>query len=280
MQDPSVEHPKRPAENAAPQSAPPVKRRRKLEQQELSKKRPAENAAPQSAPPEKRRRRFADLANLPVPQVSNVVSTFTCNTTLDLLKISQRHGLEFQPSRFAACSIRLGGDSDRSTALAFTSGKFVITGCTSEMGSLKASREYVHLLAKLGERLNFCNYKVQNIVSSVDMGYPLDLKRFQDDLTALTSWESRKFPGLVFRHASGLVALCFRSGKLVLTGAKSRRSLMENWPKVHDVVAKYLDRAQGATKCSREYSKQLRREEEKQPFVGGSLFGGLGLEMI
>jgi len=279
MRDPSVEHPKRPSENAVAQSAPSGKRRRKLEQQEPSKKRPSENAAPRSASQPKRRR-LADLADLPVPVVSNVVSTFTCNTTLDLLKISQRHGLEFQPSRFAACSIRLGGDSDRSTALAFTSGKFVITGCTSEMGSLKASREYVHLLAKLGERLNFCNYKVQNIVSSVDMGYPLDLKRFQNELTALTSWESRKFPGLVFRHGSGLVALCFRSGKLVLTGAKSRRSLVENWPKVHKVIAKYLDKAQGATKCSREYSKQLRREEEKQPFVGGSLFGGLGLEMI
>lgn len=271
MQDPSAEPAKRPADSGAPHIA-----RRKRKQSK--KKRPAENAAPHIA---SKRRRLADApANLPVPVVSNVVSTFTCNTTLDLLKISQRHGLEFQPSRFAACSIRLGGDSDRSTALAFTSGKFVITGCTSEMGSLKASREYVHLLAKLGERLNFCNYKVQNIVSSVDMGYPLNLKRFQNDLTALTSWESRKFPGLVFRHGSGLVALCFRSGKLVLTGAKSRRSLMENWPKVHKVIAKYLDKAPNATKCSREYSKQLRREEEKQPFVGGSLFGGLGLEMI
>lgn len=59
---------------------------------------------------------------LPMPRISNVVSTFTCNTKLDLLKISQRHGLEFQPSRFAACSVRLAGD-DRSTALAFTSGK-------------------------------------------------------------------------------------------------------------------------------------------------------------
>jgi len=112
------------------------------------------------------------------------------------------------------------------------------------------------------------------------LGYPLDLKRFQDDLTALTSWESRKFPGLVFRHDSGLVALCFRSGKLVLTGAKSRRSLVENWPKVHAVVSLYLDKNEGATKCSREYSNQLRMEAEKQPFVGGSLFGGLGSQMV
>lgn len=158
--------------------------------------------------------------------------------------------------------------------------RFVITGCKSEMGSLKASREYVHLLSRLGERLNFCNYKVQNIVSSVDLGYPLDLKRFQDEMTALASWESRKFPGLVYRAPSGLVALCFRSGKLVLTGAKSRKSLLENWPKVHAVVAKYLDMTENATKCSREYSKQLRVEEEKTPFVGGNLFGGLGLQMI
>ena len=158
--------------------------------------------------------------------------------------------------------------------------RFVITGCTSEWGSLLASREYVHLLCTLGERINFFNYKVQNIVSSVDMGFPLDLKTFESEMTALTSWESRKFPGLVFRHPSGLVALCFRSGKLVLTGAKSRKSLMKNWPLVHAVVVKYIDKTPDATKCSREYSKQLRREEEKQPFVAGSLFGGMGVEMI
>jgi len=154
---------KRSAEPSAALAAPAEKRRRVL--QELSGERPAENAAPLRAPAEKRHG-FAPR-NIPLPVVSNVVSTFTCNTKLDLLKISQRHGLEFQPSRFAACSLRLGGDSDRSTALAFTSGKFVVTGCKSEIGSLKASRDYVCLLSSLGERLNFCNYKVQNIVSAL-----------------------------------------------------------------------------------------------------------------
>lgn len=151
----------------------------------------------------------------------------------------------------------------------------MITGCTSETTSLLASREYVHLLCSLGERVSFCNYKVQNIVSSIDLGAPIDLARFQNERTRSTSWESRKFPGLVYRHESGLVSLCFRSGKLVLTGAKSKRSMMENWPKVHAVVSQYIDYTPNATKCSREYSKQLRRKEEEEPFVGGDLFGGI-----
>ncbi len=82
---------------------------------------------------------------------------------LDLLKYSQEYGFEFQPSRFAACSIRLRSKNEacRSTALAFTSGKFVITGARSEMDSLLAARSYVGLLNRLGERLSFLNFSIQ-----------------------------------------------------------------------------------------------------------------------
>ena len=64
-----------------------------------------------------------------VPRINNVVATLNVGKQLDLLKFSQEYGFEFQPSRFAACSLRLKNTDleCRSTALAFTSGKFVIT---------------------------------------------------------------------------------------------------------------------------------------------------------
>ena len=67
----------------------------------MARKRPANPAHSRPVPDAKRRKQEhattagADNA-IPVPEISNVVSTFTCNTKLDLLKISQDHGLEFQ----------------------------------------------------------------------------------------------------------------------------------------------------------------------------------------
>lgn len=216
--------------------------------------------------------------NIPSPVVSNVVSTFKSSNggkKLNLLRYAQEYGFEFQPSRFAACSIRIKDKHSqaRSTALAFTSGKFVITGCRSERESLLCSRRYIYLLNRLGERLSFRGFLTQNIVSSVNIGYPLQLHLMQRDNTSEMAWESRKFPGLVWRdQKSKLVLLCFRSGRIVITGAKSRRQIDSEWERLFHIVWTYVDTTKNATKCSRDYATMLRREEERQPFEFTSLF--------
>ena len=64
------------------------------------------------------------LSSVPAPRINNVVATFKCGKELNLLRYSQHYGFEFQPSRFAATSLRLRSHGpSRSTALAFTSGK-------------------------------------------------------------------------------------------------------------------------------------------------------------
>jgi len=214
----------------------------------------------------------ATLQPAPVPRVSNVVATFTCGKPLDLLHFAQLYSFEFQPSRFAACAIRIKSKTSRSTALAFSSGKFVVTGCRSESESLLASRKYISLLNRLGERLSFVGFCVQNIVSSVDLGRPLLLHKLVEKYTDQCSWESRKFPGAVLRDpACNLVVLVFRSGKCVITGAKSKRQLSKEWPPLFRKISKFID-YDNDSKCSRDYAAGLRREAERQPFDGGSIF--------
>ncbi len=207
------------------------------------------------------------VKSIPQPVISNVVSTFRCGKMLNLRRFSQAYAFEFQPSRFAAASIRRRErEGFRSTALAFTSGKFVITGCRSPSEALLASRKYIGMLNRLGdERLSFIDFNIQNIVSSVDMGCPLMIQEMLRDRTDTCSWERRKFPGLVFRdRVSKLVLLVFRSGKLVLTGAKSKKQIMREWPRLYDLIKKYRDLNPEATKCSREYAETLKREEQKK----------------
>lgn len=215
---------------------------------------------------------------IPQPIISNVVSTFKSSDgerKLNLLRFSQVYGFEFQPSRFAACSIRIRdvNSQARSTALAFTSGKFVITGCRSEQESLLCSRRYIYMLNRLGEKLSFRGFVTQNIVSSVNINHPLQLHLMQRDNTCEMAWEQRKFPGLVWRdQQSKLVLLCFRSGRIVITGAKSRRQIDTQWPRLFKIVWAYIDTDKKATKCSRDYAAKLRRDEERQPVEVASMF--------
>lgn len=106
---------------------------------------------------------------------------------------------------------------------------------------------------------------MQNIVSSVDFKRPLKLHEIIEN-TDSCSWENRKFPGLVMRDTqSKLVILIFRSGRCVITGSKSKRQLLREWPRLYKKIYKYID-YDNNNKCSRAYAAHLRRNEEKQPF--------------
>ncbi len=129
------------------------------------------------------------------------------------------------------------------------------------------------MLNRLGEKLSFKSFKTQNIVSAVNINVPLQLHLMQRDNTCEMAWEQRKFPGLVWRdQKSKLVLLCFRSGRVVITGAKSRQQIDSEWGRLFKIIWTYVDLKKDATKCSREYSAALRREEERQPFEAASLF--------
>ena len=128
------------------------------------------------------------------------------------------------------------------------------------------------MLNRLGERLSFIGFHVQNIVSSVDLGRPLLLHKLVDKYTDQCSWENRKFPGAILRDpTSHLVVLVFRSGKCVITGAKSKRQLISEWPALFRKIEEFIDH-DSDNKCSREYAIGLRREAERQPFDGASIF--------
>ena len=98
--------------------------------------------------------------------------------------------------------------------------------------------------------------------------------------TSEMAWENRKFPGLIWRDGkSKLVLLCFRSGRIILTGAKSRKQIDTEWGRLYNIIMQFTDGREGATKCSRDYAAELRKKEEKMPFLNESLFNGDTFQM-
>ena len=91
--------------------------------------------------------------------------------------------LEFHPvilthplcnQRFAAVIMRIR--EPKTTALIFASGKMVVTGAKSEDDSRLASRKYARIIQKLGFDAKFTEFKIQNIVGSCDVKFPIRLE--------------------------------------------------------------------------------------------------------
>ena len=74
--------------------------------------------------------------------------------------------------------------------------------------------------------------KIENIVATVSLDQPLDLIAIERSMPTV-EYNPDQFPGLIFRLDSPKVtALIFKSGKMVITGAKSTEELIKAVKKI------------------------------------------------
>ncbi|KAL2272462.1 hypothetical protein FJTKL_06547 [Diaporthe vaccinii] len=153
------------------------------------------------------------------PTLQNVVVTSDLDCCLDLKTIAlHARNAEYNPKRFAAVIMRIR--EPKTTALIFASGKMVVTGSKSEDDSKLACRKYARIIQKLGFNTKFTEFKIQNIVGSCDIKFPIRLEGLASRHHNFSSYEPELFPGLIYRMVRPKVVLFFVNGKIVITGAK------------------------------------------------------------
>lgn len=185
----------------------------------------------------------------PVAVVHNIVSTsmvhgFSMPINLQRLAMYLPSS-SYNRRRFAAITIRI--DNPRCTALLFTSGKLVITGVRSWYEGLLSSLCIARIVTRA---LVGCNYfilncEVQNIVAHSEAplveGEKLDIQRMYDTYSVECTFQKNMFPGLIYRGMRcPVVLLCFCSGKVVLTGAKTMRDIEVGWEELWAIVKKFI----------------------------------------
>lgn len=125
----------------------------------------------------------------------------------------------------------------KTTALIFASGKMVVTGAKSEDDSKLASRKYARIIQKLGFAAKFTDFKIQNIVGSCDIKFPIRLEGLASKHHPFSSYEPELFPGLIYRMIKPkIVLLIFVSGKIVLTGAKVREEIYQAFETIYPTL--------------------------------------------
>ncbi|PPD77386.1 hypothetical protein GOBAR_DD25688 [Gossypium barbadense] len=226
-----------------------------------------------------------DLSKHPsgiVPTLQNIVSTVNLDCKLDLKQIAlQARNAEYNPKRFAAVIMRIR--EPKTTALIFASGKMVCTGAKSEQQSKLAARkidkimklsltenifyfQYARIIQKLGFPAKFKDFKIQNIVGSCDVKFPIRLEGLAyshgghlGDMSArlpvpfslcmfIYKYEPELFPGLIYRMKQPkIVLLIFVSGKIVITGAKVRDETYTAFENIYPVLTEFRKNQQWET---------------------------------
>jgi len=174
-----------------------------------------------------------------VPTLQNIVATVNLDCRLDLKTIAlHARNAEYNPKRFAAVIMRIR--EPKTTALIFASGKMVVTGAKSEDDSRLASRKYARIIQKLGFNAKFMDFKIQNIVGSCDVKFPIRLEGLAYSHGMFSSYEPELFPGLIYRMVNPkIVLLIFVSGKIVLTGAKVREEIYRAFEAIYPVLSEF-----------------------------------------
>jgi transcription initiation factor TFIID TATA-box-binding protein len=155
-------------------------------------------------------------------KIENIVASAKVSDFLDLPTLASKiKDAEYNKKRFPGVVLRM--QDPKIAALVFGSGKVVLTGAKS-IDSLSRGLEI------LGNQLRALNisipdsltYKIQNIVTSADLGAPINLNKIAVGFNLeMIEYEPEQFPGLVYRlDEPKVVVLLFGSGKLIITGGK------------------------------------------------------------
>lgn len=154
-------------------------------------------------------------------KVVNIVVSSSLEHDIPLEKMAATlPNTEYNPEQFPGLVIRI--KEPKTSALIFSSGKIVCTGARSIDKVEESIQKIIKSLEKIGINITIKpELKVQNIVASGTIGFPLDLNLYAMKLEN-TEYEPEQFPGLVYKLAEAKATfLLFSNGKVVCTGTKS-----------------------------------------------------------
>jgi len=153
--------------------------------------------------------------------LSDINTDFVENNKLKLGYIAEKggSGISYDKSNFPGLVYRI--KEPKVAMLIFSSGSVICTGARKEEDVYVASTILEKKLREIGVLLNKKpTVVIQNIVASTMFEHCINL----DVLSELpdTEYEPEQFPGLMYRLSEPkTVMLIFRSGRIVVTGAKS-----------------------------------------------------------
>jgi len=171
-------------------------------------------------------------------KVENIVSSITLDRDIDLEKFAAKvKGVE-NPTRFPGVIFRVR--EPKLAMLIFRTGKVICSGARSKKDIEAAVKKLLSKLREGGVRVKGKPIvEIQNIVASASLGFKVNLDTIATECIN-TEYEPEQFPGLVFRLDNPkTVMLIFRSGRIIITGAKTPSDANLAAERTRDMIKEY-----------------------------------------
>ena len=166
---------------------------------------------------------------IPKGEVVNMMATVNFQVKFDLNKIVQSsRNAEYNEKRFKAVILRI--QEPKATALIFENGTTNILGIRTEENALRAAKKFGKILKNIGFKVKLRNFKIVNLVSRVDFGFPIEIGRLAsaEGHSRMCKYEPQEFAGAIYKVAKPKTTLLiFRSGKVMIMGAKKLEEIDE-----------------------------------------------------
>jgi transcription initiation factor TFIID TATA-box-binding protein len=187
-----------------------------------------------------------------------MVFTASLGTPLNLRFIARtcHDRVDLNPYKFASSIFR--SMWPKTTILLFSTGKVVVTGCKSRWCAYISVTSMIQMLTGIGYPILHRKITLQNVVGSTTAGEALDTDYLAHVMQEQSSYETDLFPGLIYRpYNSNVTILCFKSGKMVLTGCRDEEDIANANKFVTQIRAESA-RAKTCDEPIHNYSKRLK----------------------
>lgn len=153
-------------------------------------------------------------------KIENIVSSITLGRDIDLEEFANSVDGIDNPERFPGVIFRL--QKPKLAMLIFRTGKVICSGARSRDEINIAVNELLNKFREAGITISRTpDIEIQNIVASSSLDFRVNLDTLAIECEN-TEYEPEQFPGLIFRlDKPRTVMLVFRSGKIIVTGAKT-----------------------------------------------------------
>ncbi len=171
-------------------------------------------------------------------KTQNVVVSASIHRELPLERLAAKlERADYNPETFPGLILKI--DVPKASALLFSSGKIICTGTKSLSEARTAIDVIVEKLEAIGLKVKGDpEIAVQNMVASGDVGGRLNLNEIMIKFDN-TEYDPEQFPGLVYKLPnSHITFLLFGTGKIVITGARSEKEIVESVYVLRDQLIK------------------------------------------
>ena len=155
-------------------------------------------------------------------RITNVVATAQVGCCLDLTSVEAKLPLaQYLPLRFSGLLLRQLKPFKAHCQL-YKNGKITVNGAKTVQGAESLVERFTAQLRSIGYVCHISDFKVVNIVASIDFHKPLSLSSLSVTLRRMynrVEFTPEIFPGLSVR-LSTCTAVIFHSGKVNFLGAK------------------------------------------------------------